>query len=74
MITHKQNVQSGWKFPCHGKGVVNGTIVLFLASGIGYVVHSPHGSSYSVGPFDTGWNMKLFTPCTKGTSTTFTDE
>jgi hypothetical protein len=76
MITHNQKEVEvpTWKFPCHGIGIANGTIVLFLAKGIGTVVYSPSSSDYLVGTFDTDWIMSYFTPCAKGTSTTFTDE
>jgi len=77
MITFKESDNREdipWKFPKHGMGMSSGSVVLFFDDRIGIIVKSNNQPRMPVGRFETDWNMSDFTPCAKGTSTTFTDE
>jgi hypothetical protein len=75
MIKHTEApvLASIWKFPCHGICNEDNLVVFFTNNGNGIVVDIGKSNSYSIGCV-TRFVMNRFTPCAKGTSTTFTDE
>lgn len=62
-----QEQKAEWKFPCLGKNIDTGFVVLFKEYGTGTVLIPDH----RIGEYFSAWIMKSFTPITDPTTIKF---